>query len=67
MCIRDRDLPFAIIRGDVNLDGVVNLLDVGPFVDILSAGGFQLQADINDDGVVNLLDVQPFIDILGAP
>ena len=62
-----QDLPFAIIRGDVNLDGVVNLLDVGPFVDILSAGGFQLQADVNDDGVVNLLDVQPFIDILGAP
>lgn len=50
--------------GDVNRDDVVNLLDVGPFVELLNSGSFQLEADINQDGVVNLLDVGPFVDIL---
>ena len=63
-----QDLPFALLKGDVNLDGVVNLLDIAPFVGVLSDGGFQAQADINCDGAVNLLDIQPFINILeGTP
>lgn len=54
-----------ILLGDVNRDGVVNLLDVGPFVDLLTGGGMFLpEADINGDGMVDLLDVGPFVDIL---
>ena len=53
-----------LILGDVNGDGVVNLLDVAPFVTALSNGTYSMEADINIDGVVNLLDVNPFIDIL---
>ena len=49
------------LYGDVNLDGVLNLLDVGPFIDRLSSGTFQEEADVNMDGAVNLLDVEPFI------
>ena len=56
----------TVLLGDVNLDGVVNLLDVGPFVALLGNGGFQAEADVNQDGVVNLLDVGPFIMILGG-
>lgn len=52
--------------GDVNGDNVVNLLDVGPFVDAIGGGDFSYEADINGDGVVNLLDVGGFIDILGG-
>ena len=58
--------PADIILGDVNGDGVANLLDVGPFVEAISTGTFIIQADINQDGVVNLLDVGPFIDILNG-
>ena len=54
------------VLGDVNCDGVVNLLDVGPFVDLLGTGGFSTKADINGDGSVNLLDVGPFVDLLGG-
>ncbi len=50
--------------GDVNLDGLVSLLDVAPFVELLSSGGYQIEADINQDGVLNLFDVSPFIDLL---
>lgn len=56
-----------IIFGDVNLDGTVNLLDVSPFVELLTSTVFQKEADINQDGVVNLLDVAPFVDILTGP
>lgn len=52
------------LLGDVNQDGEVDLLDVTPFVELLTGGGYSCEADINGDGSVNLLDVQPFVDIL---
>lgn len=55
-----------VLLGDVNRDGVVDLLDVGPFVDLLTSGGFQLEADVNQDGIFDLLDVGPFVEILGG-
>ena len=55
-----------VLIGDVNMDGMVNLLDVAPFVDLISTGTFQAEADINGDGVVNLLDVGPFVDLLAG-
>ena len=62
-----QNLPFALLKGDVNLDGGVNFLDISPFIGVLSEGGFQVQADINCDGVVNFLDISPFISILAGP
>ena len=58
------EVEMDVLLGDVNRDGVVNLLDVGPFVDLLTSGMFQIEADINGDGIVNLLDVGPFVDLL---
>ncbi len=52
------------LLGDVNCDGVVSLLDVDPFVELLTTGGFSAKADINGDGVVSLLDVDPFVALL---
>ena len=54
------------ILGDVNCDGEVNLLDVAPFVALVSTGGFSNKADINQDGEVNLLDVAPFVALLAG-
>ena len=50
--------------GDINQDGVVDLLDVGPFVGLLTSGEYLEEADINQDGLVNLTDVGPFVDLL---
>jgi hypothetical protein len=55
---------MGFILGDVNCDGVVNLLDVAPFVALLTSGGFSPKADINGDGAVTLLDVAGFVQIL---
>ncbi len=56
--------PGGVLLGDVNLDGVVNLQDVAPFVALLTGGGFQAEADVNQDGAVDLLDVNPFVTVL---
>ena len=56
-------------HGDVNLDGIVNFLDIAPFISVLSAGGSpaqESQADCNGDGVVSFLDISPFIQALAA-
>ncbi len=53
-----------VLPGDVNQDGVVDLLDVAPFTELLTNGQFQAEADINQDGTVDLLDVKPFVSIL---
>ena len=54
----------SMLLGDVNDDGVVNLLDVQPFVDLVTSGIFDAKADINLDGAVDLLDIGPFVAIL---
>ena len=52
--------------GDVNFDGAVDLLDVEPFIEVISTGVYQIEADCNEDGAVNLLDIDPFIKILSG-
>ena len=52
--------------GDVNCDGAINLLDVQPFVDLLTTGGFSDKADFNGDGQVNLLDIAGFVDAISG-
>ena len=56
-----------ITLGDVNCDGAVDLLDVQPFVALITNGAFSSKADINEDGTVDLLDVGPFVDLLSGP
>ena len=64
--VRIQQVYCEVLLGDINLDGQVNLLDVAPFVELLSSGGYQEEADINGDGSVDLLDVDPFVTLLGG-
>ena len=59
------DVP-QVLLGDVNQDGVVDFLDIAPFVAVLSAQSFQIEADLNQDGLVSFFDIQLFIDALGG-
>ena len=55
----------GVLLGDVNLDGMVNFLDISPFIGVLAdIGDNQAEADTNEDGMVNFLDIAPFINIL---
>ena len=50
--------------GDINQDGLVNLLDVTPFVSVVESGEYNVFADVNCDGLVNLLDVNAFVALM---
>ena len=55
------------ILGDIDGDGAVTLLDVGPFVDLITgAADFNCAGDFTGDGAVTLLDVAPFVDSIGG-
>lgn len=52
------------VLGDVNMDGLINALDIGAFVDRLVTRTYQVQADINKDGLINALDIGGFVQCL---
>lgn len=56
---------FGFLRGDVNLDGEVNIADVTALIDLLfSSEEAPDSADVNNDGDVNIKDTTDLIDIL---
>ena len=60
------DVQEPVVLGDINLDGVVNFLDISPFIGRLTSGVFQIEADVNQDSFINFLDIAPFIAILSS-
>ena len=54
----------TFLLGDVNQDMVVDFLDIGPFIELLSTGGFLAEGDIDGSGAVDFLDIGPFIGLL---
>jgi T5SS/PEP-CTERM-associated repeat protein len=63
-------LSQPVQRGDVNLDGAVNNLDIAPFVAALTGaaptGQVAFAVDASRDGLVNNLDIAPFVSLLTA-
>ena len=47
----------ALLKGDVNGDGIVNILDLVLVASVLGEAGQDLDADVNGDGIVNILDL----------
>ena len=50
-----------VLKGDINLDGVVDFADIPPFIAVLQSGVFRAEADVNCDGVVDFADISAFI------
>ena len=59
-------IPDPFVVGDVNFDGVVDLLDVQPFIELISTGSYVREGDTRRDGAIDLLDVEPFVDLLSG-
>ena len=66
----------VFVAGDLNCDGVIDFLDINPFVLGLSdPAGYQaaypncnlLNGDINGDGVFDFQDINPFVALLSGP
>ena len=60
------DAPIPVLLGDCNFDGIVNFLDISPFVGLLTSGVYVEQADCNEDGVFKFLGISSFIALLTA-
>ena len=54
----------GILLGDLNGDGVVDLLDIPLFQEALVSFDYIVAADMNEDGFVNLSDIAGFIEAL---
>ena len=56
------------ISGDVNLDGLINILDVIEMVSIILENySYNELADLNSDGMVNVIDVIQLVSIILSP
>ena len=53
-----------IIKGDVNMDGTVDFLDIPVFIMALTAGEGPAEADCNCDGEISFLDIPVFVNKL---
>ena len=55
---------FYGTQGDLNNDGVIDILDVILTVNIILTGSYDSIVDMNTDGVVNVLDIILIVDII---
>jgi len=60
-------LETTILFGDINSDGIINILDVVSTVNIvLGLAPWVDAADYNDDGVINILDIVSIVNVIMA-
>ena len=57
--------PSQVFVGDVNEDGIINILDIIQTVNIiLGSSDFNTAADVNSDGIINILDIVILVDTI---
>lgn len=56
----DEPLPLAVVSPDINADGAVNNIDIGPFAVVYLGGGTDPRMDFNGDGRVTNVDFTLF-------
>jgi len=54
----------SVMTGDVNSDGIVNILDIVQLANMILSGEFEQTADLNMDGTVNILDIVQIVNII---
>ena len=58
----------AEMLGDLNGDGIINVLDIVTMVNIvLNGGDYNPLADLNDDGINNILDIVTLVNLVLNP
>jgi hypothetical protein len=53
-----------LMKGDVNIDGEINIADVNSAIDMVLHGAYDSLGDVNGDGEVNIADINTIIDII---
>jgi len=55
------------LQGDINTDGVLNILDIVLLVNMVLSNEYDSTADLNNDGLVNVLDIVALVDTILNP
>ena len=63
-CTEDCGGGTCILKGDLNLDNSVNIIDVVQTVNIILNGAYDIIVDMNDDNSINVSDIIILIDII---
>ena len=50
--------------GDINLDGIINVLDIIALVSIILEGGYNFEGDIIQDGFLNVQDIIALVNVI---
>ena len=62
------DVTFSVASngqtGDVNQDGIINILDVILVVNMALSSEYNQLADMNGDGIVNILDIILLVNLI---
>ena len=53
-----------VIIGDINSDGIINILDVVQLVNMILLSGYNDICDLNEDGIINILDLVQLVNII---
>jgi len=52
------------LQGDMNNDGVLDILDIVQSVNLVLLNNYESSADMNNDGVINILDIVLLVNII---
>ena len=52
------------IAGDINGDGILNILDIVSLVNLVLASDYEVAGDINLDGILNILDIVSLVNLI---
>ena len=64
LCLYDNECDENIYPGDVNNDGIINILDIVGVINMILSDDYNQIADLNEDGVVDILDIIIMVNIL---
>ena len=54
-----------VLYGDMNSDGILNILDIVSLVNLILGGGdYQAAGDVNNDGILNILDIVSLVNLI---
>ena len=52
------------IAGDLNDDGILNILDIVSLVNLVLSNNYEASGDINGDGLLNILDIVSLVNLI---
>jgi len=57
-------INYFNVVGDINGDGILNILDIVSLVNLVLLGDFNQAGDMNLDGIINILDIVSLVNVI---